>query len=307
MLVILVLSLLSPSGVSSAQEKDQGRFKFEVAVEAVNLNLVVTDRKGRFIPGLEAEDFEVLENGVPQDLSFFTPETTPLTVLLLLDGSTSIRPSVEGIKEAAASFVTKLWEGDQAIVADFNEHIRFSTFFSDDTDRLIASIQALYPSGWTALHDSILISLDKVSGADGRKVLVVFTDGDDSRSSGHGSEATADDTIEGAKFHEVALYTVGFQGHRGGGGRGVNKGFLKRLAKETGGASFFPKNIRDLNESFTQIQEELHSQYRIAYVPQDTSPDGRWRKIEVRIKGRKDLLVRTRQGYYARSSSKPTV
>jgi VWFA-related protein len=282
-----------------AQQRKKGQsenFQFKVAVGAVNLNVVVTDKNGRFMPGLEAADFEVIEDGVAQELSLFTAEVTPVTVLLLLDASTSIRPSVEGIKEAAINFVSKLVEGDQAIIADFNEHIRFSTHFTDDVDRLIGSIQSLYPSGWTALYDAILISLDKVSEVEGRKALLVFTDGDDSRSQGYGSEATRDDTIEGARFYEVTIYTIGFRG-RGGGG--VNKGFLKRVAKDTGGIAFFPKDIGELNESFTQIQDELHSQYRIAYIPSNASRDGGWRKIEVRVKGRNDLVVRTRSGYYS--------
>jgi VWFA-related protein len=294
---VVTLALVAaavPAQQAKKAETDQP-FQFKVAVEAVNLSVVVTDKQGRFIPGLEGSDFEVLENRVPQELSFFTSEVTPVTVLLLLDASTSIRPSVEGVKEAAINFVSKLGEGDKAIIADFNERIRFSTHFTDDVDRLIGSIQSLYPSGWTALYDSILISLDKLSRAEGRKALLVFTDGDDSRSSGYGSEATRDDTMEGSKFFESTIYSIGFKGT----GRGVNKGFLRSLSKETGGAAFFPSDIGELNKSFDQIQDELHSQYRLAYVPTNTNRDGQWRRIEVKIKERDDLVVRTRQGYYA--------
>jgi VWFA-related protein len=292
--------VLIPAGTALPQEKSQkDRFQFKVAVAAVNLNVVVTDKNGRFVPGLKESDFEVYENSVRQELSFFNPEVTPITVLLLLDASTSIRPSVDGVKEAAANFVGKLWDGDQAIVGDFNERVRFSTYFTDDVDRLVATIQSLYPSGWTALYDAILLSIFKLESVEGRKALLVFTDGDDSRSVGVGSEATKDDAVEGAKFSEVVIYSVGFQGRRGFGGSGVNKGFLKRLSKETGGSAFFPKNIGQLNESFDQIQEELHSQYRMAYVPTLVEQDGTWRAIEVRIKDQPDLVVRTRTGYYA--------
>lgn len=307
---ILALALVLTARVAPAQQKQgdqqEKRFQFGVGVEAVSLDVVVTDRNGRFLPGLEAADFEVLEDGVAQELSFFTSEITPLTVLLLLDASTSIRPSVEGIKEAAANFVIKLWEGDQAIIADFNDRIRFSTYFTDDIDRLVLNIQSLYPSGWTALYDSILISIDKVSRVKGRKALLVFTDGDDSRTAGHGSEATRDDAIEGAKYHEVTIYSVGFRGRRSSGRGGINKGFLTRLAQETGGAAFFPKDIGELNDSFTQIQDELHSQYRLAYVPRNGSFDGQWRNVEVRVKNHDKLMVRTRRGYYAIPSGKPT-
>jgi VWFA-related protein len=299
-LALLGSVVLIPAGTALPQEKSQkDRFQFKVAVAAVNLNVVVTDKNGRFVPGLKESDFEVYENSVRQELSFFNPEVTPITVLLLLDASTSIRPSVDGVKEAAANFVGKLWDGDQAIVGDFNERVRFSTYFTDDVDRLVATIQSLYPSGWTALYDAILLSIFKLESVEGRKALLVFTDGDDSRSVGVGSEATKDDAVEGAKFSEVVIYSVGFQGRRGFGGSGVNKGFLKRLSKETGGSAFFPKNIGQLNESFDQIQEELHSQYRMAYVPTLVEQDGTWRAIEVRIKDQPDLVVRTRTGYYA--------
>ncbi len=307
---ILAFALILAAPLASAQQKQQGqqegRFQFGVGIEAVNLDVVVTDRHGRFVPGLEAADFEILEDGVAQELSFFTSEITPLTVLLLLDASTSIRPSVEGIKEAAVNFVIKLWEGDQAIIANIDKHIPISTSFTGDMLRLISYIQSLYPSGWTALYDSILLSSDKFSRAKGRKALLVFTDGDDSRTSGHGSEATRDDAIEGARFHEVTIYSVGFRGRRGSGRGGVNKGFLKRLAQETGGAAFFPKGIGELNDSFTQIQDELHSQYRLAYVPHNGNFEGHWRDIEVRVKNQDNLVVRTRRGYYAIPSGKPT-
>jgi Ca-activated chloride channel homolog len=309
--ILVVIPLLGAPAVALAQQqadkssskssdKDQeGRFQFRSTVDAVNLSLVVTDKKGRFIPDLKAENFIVTENQVPQEIAFFTSEVTPVTLLLLLDASTSVRESVDSIKEAAANFVTKLWDGDQAIIADFNERIRFSSHFSGDIDRLVATIQSLYPAGWTALYDSILFSLEKLSGAEGRKALLVFTDGDDSRSMGQGSEASGKDAIEGAKFSEVTIYSIGFEGRRGAGSQGVNKGFLKKLSEETGGASFFPKGIGDLNESFEQIQEELHSQYRLAYVPSNQTRTGEWRSIEVRVKNRDDLIVRTRRGYYA--------
>jgi VWFA-related protein len=298
-LSIIFIALAPPVGLAQEQPPSDDKLQFRSIVEAVNLNVVVTDKKGRFIPGLSAEDFVVYENRAPQEIAYFTPEVTPVTLLLLLDASTSMRDSVEGVKEAAANFVSKIQEGDQAIIADFNDKVRFSSHFSDDVDRLVSTIQSLYAGGWTALYDSILLSLEKVSRADGRKALLVFTDGDDSRSMGMGSEATAKDAVEGAKFSEVTIYSIGFEGSRGMGGAGVNKGFLKKLSEETGGASFFPKGMADLNESFDQIQDELHSQYRIAYVSSHEERNGEWRAIDVRIKNREDLVVRTRQGYYA--------
>lgn len=296
--IVFAVGLGSLGHASTTESGQQGgRFQFKVDVNAVSLSVVVTDKKGRFIPNLTMDDFEVREDNVVQEPSFFQSEVTPVTVLLLLDASTSIRPSVEGVKEAASNFVTKLWDGDQAIIADFNESIRFSSHFTDDADRLVATIQSLYPAGWTALYDSVLISIDKVMSEPGRKALLVFTDGDDSRSLGQGSEADSNDVLEGARLSEVSIYSVGFEG-RGNRGRGVNKGFLRKLARQTGGEAFFPKGIGDLNKAFSRIQEELHSQYRMAYVSTNSSSNGAWREIALKVKNRDDLIVRTRQGYY---------
>jgi VWFA-related protein len=296
---IAILVSFSPlsSFAQSTSDPNEGRLQFRSTVEAVNLSVVVTDKKGRFVPDLTASDFLVSEDRVPQELAFFTAEITPVTLLLLLDASTSMRERVDEVKEAASNFVSKLWDGDQAIIADFNERVRFSSHFTNDIDRLVSTIQSLYPSGWTALYDSVLLSLEKVSEAEGRKALLVFTDGDDSRAVGFGSESSSGDVVEGARASEVTIYSVGFEG--GGIGGGVNKGFLKKLSEETGGSAFFPKGIGDLNASFEQIQDELHSQYRLAYVPSNLARDGEWRSISVRIKDRDDLVVRTRQGYYA--------
>ena len=296
----MALSLASsaPAGLTQDSEQEE-RFQFRTTVQAINLTVVVTDKRGRFIPNLTEVDFEILENGTPQEIGFFTAEVTPVTLLLLLDASTSVRLSVNGIKEAASNFVGKLWDGDRAIVADFNERIRFSSHFSDDVDRLIQTIQSLYPSGWTALYDAVILSIDKISEAEGRKALLVFTDGDDSRSLGPGSEANSKQVIEDAKFSEVTIYSVGFQGRRIAGSRGVNKRFLKDLAEETGGRAFFPSGIGELNKNFDEIQNELHSQYRLAYIPKNLEPNGEWRSIKVRINSRDDLVVRTRKGYYA--------
>ena len=189
---------------------------------------------------------------------------------------------MDGIKEAAANFVTKLWEGDQAIIADFNERIRFSSHFSDDIDRLVATIQSLYPCGLDgALRFGLCTRSTKFRRPRAARRSCCSPTVTTHAPIGQGSEATAKDAIEGAKFSEVTIYAVGFQGRRAAGSRGVNKGFLRDLAEETGGSAFFPKGIGDLNRDFEQIQDELHSQYRLAYIPTNKEQNGEWRKISV--------------------------
>jgi Ca-activated chloride channel family protein len=281
----------------------QDRPRFEVSVEAVYLNVVVVDFTGRFHPGLTAEEFEVLEDGTPQELSFFTSESTPVTVMLLLDKSSSIHKSVDGIKDAATEFLRRLRPGDEAAVAFFNQDVHLVTPFTDDRETLYRGVRALRAGGVTALYDAVNASLDELAEIDGRTAILVFSDGADSKPAEGGSDASANDVYERGRLTESSIYTIGFQGATPA-GYGISRGFLKRLAEESGGRAFFPKDINELNRAFARIQVELHSQYRLAYVPKNDRLDGTWRKIEVRIKGTNQLHVRTRRGYYAVRSSK---
>jgi Ca-activated chloride channel family protein len=269
------------------------------------LNAVVTSGR-QLIPGLNVEDFEVFENGIRQELSFFASGNTPVTVLVLLDSSSSILPSVEGIKVAASNFVRKLRQGDRAMIGFFNQDVWFATDFTGDVKELVRASEGLRPGGMTALYDAALESLRRLATVHGRAALLVFTDGSDSWPAAEGSDATQDEAIEESKLSDVSIYTVGFEGRLGTGVGGVNRYFLRNLARETGGRVFFPRDIGELNVRFSRIMEELHSQYRMAYVPKNAIKDGTWRRIQVRIKGADHLDVRTRQGYYAVQKTAPT-
>lgn len=287
-----------PAGPAAGQERPERSdpFRLRLAVEAVNLGVAVTDSRGRFVSGLTRENFVVREDGAPQEISFFASEVAPLDILILLDASLSMRASLDYVKEAAAIFVDRLWEGDRAMIGEFNDRIRFGGEFTDDRRRLTSSILALNPLGATALYDASILALERLHGADAeRKALLVFTDGDDSRITGFGSEASSRDAIEAARLTEAAIYAIGFEGN----GARVNKRFLNRLTEETGGQALFPERTGDLIGSFARIEEDLHSQYRLAYIPRLERRDGEWRSIEVTVTGRRGLTARTRRGYYA--------
>lgn len=279
----------------------QDRFRLRLAVEAVNLGVAVTDKRGRFVSGLGQEDFVVRENGVPQEITFFANEVAPLHILVLLDASLSMRASLDYVKEAASIFVDRLWEGDRAMIGEFNDRVRFGGEFTDDRRRLTSTILGLRPLGATALYDASILALERLHFVEEaeRRALLLFTDGDDSRMTGFGSEASAGDAIEAARMTEAAIYAIGFEGN----GARVNKRFLRRLTGETGGQALFPERTGDLIGSFARIEEDLHSQYRLAYIPSDAGQEGEWRTIEVSLPGRRDLTARTRTGYYARPSA----
>ncbi len=270
--------------------------QFRVEASAVHLDVVVTGPNQFFVPRLTRDDFEVLEDGVRQEVSFFTSDdVAPLTLVLLLDASSSIEPSEKGIKKAASNLVREMTPRDQTAVVVFSDSVKSSTHFTAFKKPLLDAIGSLHPAGWTALYDAILHSLDKLSRIEGRKTLLVFTDGSDSRPTAGGSKASMEEATEAGKHSEVTIYTVGFVAEA----REVNRDFLERLALATGGRAFFPVNVDHLERSFSAIQEELHTQYRIGYTPRNDVRDGTWRRIEVRIQGQPNLIVRTRQGYYA--------
>jgi Ca-activated chloride channel homolog len=160
------------------------------------------------------------------------------------------------------------------------------------------------PEGPTALYDAILTALREIVTVQGRKSLLVFTDGDDAGPEPRGSRATIEEVIEAARQSEVTIYTVGFMGKRADGTGNVNRPFLTALAEATGGRPFFPEEVEDVKKAFAEVQEDLHRHYRMAYAPAIVASEVYgWRNIEVRVKTKPGLFVRTRQGYYTRTPS----
>jgi VWFA-related protein len=291
--------------------QEEERFHFAVSVETVTLDVVVVDKKGRFVPGLTRDNFEVLEDGLPQNLSFFTAQFTPVTTLLLLDSSSSIRSSLTAIQTAAYLFAQNLSEGDKARIGLFSQEVRFGPAYTDDISVHTAMLKTMNASGPTLLYDAILAALRELASVEGRKSLLIFTDGDDAGPANRGSHASIEEVIEGAKQSEVTIYTIGFSGYGPEGKDSVNRPFLKTLAEATGGRAFFPKQnedvkkaFDDVKKAFAEVQEDLHRHYRMAYPPATVVAGGAgWRNIEVKVKSRPGLFVRTRQGYYTRAPS----
>ncbi len=301
MILLLIGSLLSAHALGFAQtpslhELNKTTPRFRSNVSSVYLEVFVTGPNQLFLPGLTIEDFEVLEDGVRQEVSLFSSdEAAPVTLLLLLDASMSIAGSEGEIKKASSNLVREMKSRDRAAVVVFSDTILRSTHFTAFTDPLLKAIGSLYARGTTALYDAIMYSLDKLSRIEGRRALLVFTDGTDSWPMDGGSKSSAKQVIEGGKMSEVTIYTVGFIGE----GQRVNQNFLSQLASESGGRAFYPANVDHLHRSFAAIGQELHTSYRIAYTPKNHALDGTWRVISVRTPGHEDLVIRTRQGYYA--------
>jgi Ca-activated chloride channel family protein len=295
-------TLAPPAAAPQVPSPTPPPLTLEVDVGMVSVTAVVQDKEGRFIRGLGPGDVEVLEDGVRQKVSYFREagapgEKIPLSVVLVLDSSGSMKNNMRFLQEAALTFVNKLEDVDKALVVDFNSGVRGSTEFSEDVGRLEQFVEALQAWGGTSLYDAIHYALNRIKDQPGRKALVVFTDGADTTSS-----LGEKDVVDYARAVEATVYSVGIRGSVGLLDRGP-RGFLRKVARETGGAFFFPEKVGELIRIFSAISDELHNHYLLGYVP-EKGPDGSWRAIDLRIK-RKDAQVRVRKGYFAVKRTRP--
>jgi VWFA-related protein len=295
----------APSPSPSASPR-AAPFRVEVDVDVVSVTAVVYDKAGKFVRGLGPKDIEVLEDGVPQDVSYFReaagagPERIPLSVALVLDCSGSMRHNMHFMQEGALAFVNKLEEVDSALVVSFNESVKGSTEFTGDSGRLEQFVEGLEAWGGTSLYDAIHYGLGRIKDQPGRKAIVVFSDGADTTSS-----IKEQEVIDYARSVEATVYSIAIKGESGMLARSP-RGFLRRVAQETGGQYFFPDKVADLIKIFSAVSDELHNHYLLAYTPK-RPPDGTWREIVIRLRERKDAEVRVRKGYFAVKRRRPPV
>ena len=270
-----------------------------VDVTRVNMLFTVTDKKGRFITDLTKEDFEIIENKKLQPIQEFTAETDlPLRLAILVDTSNSIRDRFKFEQEAAVEFINSVVHPgeDKAMVVSFDSSAELVADLIDDTRRLNGAILSLRPGGGTALYDAIFFACrDKLQQDQPkhkfRRAMVVLTDGEDNE-----SRYTRDQALEMAQKADVVIYAISTNiTHAETDGDKV----LKYLTAETGGHAFFPFKVEDLEQSFENIANELRHQYNVFYRPEPLKTDGLYHTVELRVKGRKDLVVRARKGYYA--------
>jgi len=281
--------LAAAATVASAQQPT-----FKAGTNVVSLFATVTDAEQRLVPNLTKDDFEVLDNDKPQTLVFFQNETQPITVVVMLDTSGSMTATLDLLKEGAEQFVIRLLPEDKAKVGAFNDKIQFSSRFTSDRDELAADIKDLDYGNATKLYDALDASFDELKGIEGRRVVLVFTDGDDTY-----SHASLGKVIERARAEEVMVYAIGLESNFFNGARmertKPDRG-LKKLAEETGGGYFELKRTNDLAPTFTRVAYELHSQYVLGFTPQVL--DGRVHKLAVRVK-QPGMTARARRSYLA--------
>jgi len=265
----------------------------------VALYATVTDDKKRLVPDLDQAEFEILDNDKPQQIDVFIKEIQPISVVVMLDTSASMTGNLELLSRAAEQFVIRMLPKDKGMVGAFNDKIEFfPSSFTSSRDTLIRSLKDLDFGNPTRLYDAIGASMDRLQNVDGRKVVLVFTDGDDTNSRlGQG------DVLEHARLNEVMIYAIGLRSDYFNGTRQVRTkpdSGLKRLAEETGGGYFELDKSDELGATFTRVAQELHSQYVLGFTP--TALDGKVHRLGVRVK-RAGLAVRARRSYVASADS----
>jgi VWFA-related protein len=273
--------------------------RITVDVTRVDMLFTVTDKKGRFVTNLTKDDFEVIESKKPQAIQEFAAESDlPLRLGILIDTSNSIRERFKFEQEAAVEFINNVVRTtqDKAMVVRFDNQPELVADLMTDTEKLSTAIRGLRPGGGTSFYDAIFFACrDKLSQDQPRhkfrRAIIIVTDGDDNQ-----SRYTRDQALEMAQKSDVVLYTISTNNSKI---ESDGDKVLKYFAAETGGRSFFPFRVEDLEQSFENIANELRHQYDISYRPDPLKTDGLFHPVEVRVKGRKDLVVHVRKGYYA--------
>jgi Ca-activated chloride channel homolog len=262
-----------------------------VDVDVVQLTATVTDSDGHFVRGLKRDAFRVYEDDAPQRITSFFSENIPLELIVAMDVSGSMTPSMPVVKQAVKKFLSALRPTDRVTLVGFNDNVFTLARPTVDLAARLKAVDRMAPWGGTALYDVVVKSIDQLGRQTGRRAIVVFTDGEDLNS--RVPEEAAERRVEAS---DVTVYPIGQ-------GRAPKiptlRHVLERLAQKSGGRAFF-EDLEGLDEVFARIVDELSNQYLIGYPRPDTVRDTRWRKIRIELPGRKDLKVRTRQGYRVR-------
>lgn len=293
----LALLMLAPITVGA---QSAGQSSYRTGVELVSFSVTVVDREGEPVTDLTVDDFEIREEGTVQRIQYFAreghAEAVPLHVGLLFDTSGSMEKDLELTRTAAIKFLRLFPQARDFTFVDFSTEIRAARFSQADFPRLVERIRRRPAKGYTALYDALGVYLDGADQQNGRKVLVLYSDGGDSSSS-----QTWGDTLDILRASDVTLFPLGFMEHQSASSRLHQESLLRQMAAATGGRAFFPRSVKQLDEMYADIAGEIHAQYSLGYVSSDPARNGKWRRVEVRVRpsmGRR-LSVRARKGYFA--------
>lgn len=288
----LVVGLLS-SSVGGQQATFRG------GVELVNVGVSVTDRRGELVTDLQRDDFEILEDGRPQTVRYFAGASEPAPDLhlgILLDVSQSMEADIAFTRTASIKFLNTMAEALDVTVVDFDTEVRAARFSQAEFPRLVERIRTQQVQGETALFDAIGVYLDGAAEQQGRKVMLLYTDGGDTRSS-----IRLNELLDLVKASDVTIYAIGVTDKGAYRSSAEQQIVLRRITETSGGRVFFPPSVKQLDEVYAQVAAEIRAQYTLGYVSTNDRADGTWRNVEIRLKrpDARSLKIRARKGYFA--------
>jgi Ca-activated chloride channel family protein len=299
--VFIIAMVLVAAVLAAPLPSDAQRPQFRSTIDIVSLNITVVDGTSRYLTDLEQNDFSVFEDGIKQEITFFTRRPQPIALSLLLDSSASMEDKLQMLQQAAGNFVKRLKPNDLAQVIDFDSRVSIRQPFTSSHSELQTAILQTVAGGSTSLHNAIYVSLKELGKVKAqneedvrRQALIVFSDGEDTS-----SLVSFEEVLELAKRSETGIYTIALRGNDSS-SRGFREAefVMRQLAQETGGRAFFPAKIQDLDSVYAQIADELASKYTIGYTSKNPKNDGAFRRIVVQL-ARPGLTPRTKRGYYA--------
>ena len=279
---------------------------FRTGVDLVHFAVVVTDKHGAPVTGLTPDDFELLEDGKRQTITYFAEgdptegtklgEALPLHLGLALDTSGSMETDIREVRTAVVKFLNANEAAADVTLVNFDTEVRISRYAASEYQRLIERIRMQKPGGYTAFYDAIGVYLHGAAGQTGQKILLVYTDGGDTRSA-----MSYHELLDLLKASDVTLYVIGYLEQYPSTSRNEQRMALQRMSLATGGQAFFPMSLKDLDKVYEGIQREIAARYSLGFVSANTRADGTWRKVEVRLKrpDLKNARIRTRPGYFA--------
>ena len=273
---------------------------FRTAVDLVHFGVVVTDKQGSPITGLTADDFEIKEAGKLQTIKFFTAgdpaAAPPLHLGFLLDASGSMEEDLKDVRTSAIKFLNTMDQAEDITLVDFDTEVRMARYSGNEYARLIERIRQRKADGMTALYDALGVYLSGTGEQTGQKVLIMYTDGGDTRST-----LTLNEVLDLLRASDVTVYVIGYLEHQLSSTRMNQRMELTRFAATTGGLALFPTSIKEVDKMYEKIEREIASRYSLGYTSTDDRSDGTWRNVDIRLK-RPDLKgakLRTRDGYFA--------
>jgi Ca-activated chloride channel family protein len=268
---------------------------FRGGVDLATFAATVTDKRGNLVTDLTKDDFEVIEDGKPQTIEYFAQGDgdagPPMHLGLMVDASGSMQADMKLAQGAAIKFLNMLPAAQDITLVDFDTEVRITRYPQRDFARLVERIRQRKPDGFTALYDALGTYLDGADSQPGRNVLVMYTDGGDTRSA-----LSLSETMTLLKASSVTVYAIGLVDNTGS-ARQTLQMTLRQIAEATGGQAFFPAAMKDVESAYDKVLAEIKGQYHVGYLSTNTARDGAWRKVDIRVK-RPDARIRTRKGYF---------